>query len=253
MKTNFILIKIKMKTILFVLVMLASTNIFSQSNSIGIKTGASFSNVISKRFMSNNEQKIGIVAGITYDYSFSKHFFAGVEANYEQRGFKNYIIFTDINGNPTGRKEPTHFQYDYLSLPVKLGYRVGNKFFGFAGIGIIPAYMIKATAMVPAFGENFVVIGQTISKSHIVSKFDFGGLAEIGGGFIFKENFSLNISFRYQRSFTSISNDNYFPTSEIRHITMQPSIGIKYSFTDKGNKKANTKTYLKREKPPGAG
>jgi hypothetical protein len=233
--------QINMKTFaLIIVLMLTSTNVFSQNNSIGIRSGVSFSNIISKDFISNNEQRIGIVEGITYDYFFHKHFFVGIEANYEQRGFKNYIIFTDINGNPTGRKEPIYFQFDYLSLPVKLDYRLGNKFFGFAGIGIIPAYIIKSTAIFPIFDENLVVNGtQKTNTLNNVSKFDFGGLAEIGGGFILKENFSINILFRYHQSFTSISNNQYFPSSKIRHVTMLPSIGIKYSFANKGTEKIN--------------
>ncbi|MEO5641873.1 MAG: hypothetical protein ABIS12_01030 [Bacteroidia bacterium] len=225
-----------MKQFIFiVLMMLASTNIFSQNNSIGIRSGVSISTIASKHFLSNNSPRIGIVEGISYDYFFKKHFIGG-EVNYEQRGFKNYIIFTDYNGNPTGRREPVYFQFDYLTFPVKLDYRFGNKFFAFAGIGILPAYVIKANTILPVFDQNFVVIREEkISTLNSVSKFDLGGLAEIGGGFTVREKFSINISFRYQRSFTSISNNQYFPSTEIRHISMQPSIGIKYSFPNKGN------------------
>jgi hypothetical protein len=221
-----------MKTFFFMIVMLlASGKIFSQSNSIGIKSGATFSNVISKNFLTDNKQRIGIIEGVTYDYPFHEHFSIGIEACYEQRGFMNYFIFTDNNGNPTGRKEPFHYQYDYLSFPMKLNYCLGNKYFAFAGIGIVPAYAIKANLVTPVFDQNFVVIGKGNSNMlNNISRFDFGGLAEIGGGFTFKEKFSVNISFRYQRSFTSITNDHYFPTAKIWHIAMIPSIGIKYFF-----------------------
>ncbi|MEO5642899.1 MAG: outer membrane beta-barrel protein [Bacteroidia bacterium] len=231
-----------MKTFIFIVVMiLASTNIFSQNNSIGIRSGVSFSNIICKDYFINRERRIGIVEGISYDYFFQKHFIGGIEANYEQRGFKEYIIFTDMNGSPTGRKEPIYLQFDYLTFPIKVDYRLGNKFFVLAGIGIIPAYIINANTIAPVFDQNVVVIKEE-KKSVLnnITKFDFGGLAEIGGGFTIREKLSINVSFRYQRSFTSFTNARFFgwsETSKMRHITMLPSIGIKYSFPNKGNYK----------------
>ena len=75
--------------------------------------------------------KKGFSGGITYEYRLKKYFLFEADLVYSQSGFENDITIVDENGQPvygTGRLE---FQFDYVSLPVKAGFIIGNKISGF--------------------------------------------------------------------------------------------------------------------------
>lgn len=64
-----------------------------------------------------------------------------------------------------------------------------------------------------------------------VTKFDFAGFAEIGGGYKFKNRFWVFTSFAYQYSLTTITNSKYFANSKIKHNGITLKIGLKYALT----------------------
>ena len=161
---------------------------------------------------------------MTYEYQLKKHFTIGVDLLYSQKGFTNDIIFTDENGNPIGEKGRSDFNYDYLSFPLKGGFIIGNRISGFVNLGIVPSFLIDAKTIVPTFDGN-----ETFDVTDIVTKFDFGGLIEIGGNCKFNHRLFLFTSFTYQHSFTTLTNSDYFADDKIKLYGMTLSIGLKYA------------------------
>lgn len=221
-----------MKNLCLLILILSSFKVVGQSHLVGLKGGTNWTSISSYNFASQISFKRGITSGLTYDYLFGTHFSVGSDFIYNQRGFTNDIVFTDIFGNPTGEKFTTQFNYDYLSLPLKAGFNIGTTFYGFTTIGVIPSILILSNIINPTFDFYGELNGsERIDMTNRVSKFDFAGFAEIGCGYKFKNSLWLYTSFLYQNSFTSITNSNYFPTSKIRHNGITLAIGVKLALT----------------------
>jgi len=221
-----------MKNILLIILTIATLNVAGQNHFIGLKGGVNSTNITSSNFLSQTESRTGLTAGLTYEYLFKKHFSVGADLIYNQRGFTNDIVFTDNSGNPTGEKYTTTFNYDYVSLPIKTGFNFGTKFYGYTNIGVIPSLLVDAKTTTPTFDTDGKLIGnETFDVTNRVSKFDFAGLVEIGGGYKFKGRYWLFTSFSYQHSFTTITNSVYFANSKVTHNGMALTIGLKCALT----------------------
>ena len=216
-----------MRKIITVLTIVISIPTFGQNHFIGLQGGVNWTNVNSSNFISNNDTRTGFNSGLTYQYRLDEKFNLGIDLLYFQRGFTNDIVFKDEFGNTIGESANSEFSYDYFSLPLKGGIVIGDKFSGFANLGIIPSFLLDAKTTLPAI-EGF----QEETTSNVtdrVTKFDLGGLVEIGANYKITPDFLLSTSFGYQHSFTSITNDDYFLNAEVRHYGMVLSIGLKYA------------------------
>jgi hypothetical protein len=216
-----------MRIIITVLTIVISIPTFGQNHFFGLKGGINWTNVNSSNFISGNDNRTGFNGGLTYQYFLNERFNLGTELLYFQRGFVNDIVFTNEFGNPTGERATNTLDYDYLSIPLKGGIRIGDKFSGFANLGIVPSFLLDAKTTTPAI-EGFQE-ETTYNVTDRVTKFDLGGLVEIGANYKITPDFLLSTSFGYQHSFTSITNDDYFSNTEARHYGMVLSIGLKYA------------------------
>ena len=220
-----------MKNIILIILTVTTLKSVGQNNFLGIIGGANLTNATSVNFLTTTN-KTGFCGGLTYEYLLKKHFSFGADIIYNQRGFNNDIVFTDKTGNPTGITSTNQFNYDYISIPLKVGYNIGNKFYGFANIGVSPSFLIDAKTKFPTIDIDGNVNGsETLNVTNNVTKFDLAGLVEIGGGYKFKDRYWLFTSFAYQQSFTTITNSDYFTNSTIKHYGLTFSVGLKYSVT----------------------
>jgi hypothetical protein len=221
-----------MRNLLLIILTISTLKVAGQNHLIGVKGGANSTNITSSNFLSKSDSRTGLTAGLTYEFLFKNHYSIGADLIYNQRGFTNDLVFTDNLGNPTGEKYTTTFNYDYVSLPIKTGFNIGTKLYGFTNIGLIPSLLVDAKTTTPTFDTDAKFTGnETFDVTNRVSKFDFAGLVEIGGGYKFKERYWLFTSFSYQHSFTTITNSEYFANSKIRHNGMALTIGLKCALT----------------------
>lgn len=221
-----------MKKFCLLILTLSLLNATGQIHLLGAKGGPNWTDINSVNFVSQHNYKEGITSGLTYDYLFVKHFSVGMDFIYNQRGFTYDYKQADYFGNPTDAKYTTSFNYDYLSLPIKAGYNIGNTFYGFTTFGVIPSLLMSSSISNPTSNFYGKLNGsERIDMTNRVSKFDFAGFAEIGCGYKFKNSIWLYTSLLYQNSFTSITNSNYFPTSKIRHKGITIAIGLKLALT----------------------
>ena len=210
---------------------MATLNAVGQNQFIGVKGSVNLTN-ISSSDIRNTDYRTGLSSGITYEYLFGKHYSLGADIIYNQRGFRDYLTLTDNTGNPTGEKAIYKYNYDYLSIPIKTGFNIGNTFYSFANIGLIPSILVNAKTFLPPFDINAKVGGSdVIDLTNKVTKFDLAGLIEIGGGYKFKNRYWLFSSIGYQQSITTITNSEYFANSKIRHNGMNLTVGMKYALS----------------------
>lgn len=223
-----------MKNKILILLIISTLNVVGQNHFIGVNCGINQTNITSNNFINKSDNRTGLLAGITYEYLFKEHFSIGADLNYNQRGFTNEVVFADNLGNLTGEKFTYIFNYDYFSIPIKIGFNIGNKFYGFTNVGVIPSILVGAKTTSPILDKNGKVSGiEIFDVTSIVSKVDFAGLIEIGGGYKFDNRFCLISTFSYQPSFTTIANEEYFANSNIRFKGMTLSLGLKYQLTSK--------------------
>jgi hypothetical protein len=221
-----------MRNIILFFLTITTITVRGQNHLLGVKGGANWTEVTATNFSNDRNFGTGLAIGLTYDYLFKKHFSAGADIIYNQRGFTNDIIFTDDLGNPTGRKEIIKFYYDYITMPLKVGFNYGKTVYGFANLGLTPSILVDAKTITPTYDYNGTVItGETSNITNEVNRFDIGGLVEIGGGYKFKGRYWLFSSFSYQHSFTTITNSDYFANSKLRHYGMTLNLGLKCALT----------------------
>jgi len=215
-----------MKQLIVIILALATHQVAAQDQIIGIIGGASLTNVTSGNFVNQTNQRQGFSGGIAYEYFLKNSFSLGTDLIFNQRGFE---LNMEI---PNGQIATSKYNYDYISIPIKAGfYDRQNKFFSFLKGGLVPSLLINAKTVTPRFDVD---IGAIIGTDYIdvknnVSKFDLGGLAEIGAGYRFMEKISISASFIYQHSFTSITNSDYFYASKIRHNGMALQLSLRWS------------------------
>lgn len=219
-----------MKNLLLLLLTVTTLKAAAQNHVIGVKAGATWSDVTSRNFFSQTNYRTGVTTGLTYEYLLTKHFSVGADLIYDQRGFTHDITVFGSLGIPFPEKGTIRYNYNYLSLPLKAGLNIGNKLYGFMNIGAVPSLLVKARTMRPIFNANGEKTGnETFDATSIVKKLDFAGLAEIGAGYKIDGRFRLYTSFAYQRSFTTITNSEYFSGSKIEHYGMTLVLGLKYT------------------------
>ena len=223
-----------MKKILFAILILSSFECAGQSHYIGAIGGINQTSITPYNIFHEHGYRTGISAGLTYNYIKSKNRSFGAALIFNQRGFTNDIVILDELWRETGERYSTRFNYDYVSIPIKATRYLGNRFFGFASIGLIPSFLIKAQTINPIIDRNRKLTeSETDDVTNQVSKFDLAGLAEIGGGYKVQNRYWTYISLALQHSITTITNSSYFANTEIRHNGMTLYIGLQYRLSKK--------------------
>jgi hypothetical protein len=217
-----------MRQILILLFILISYVTWGQKHLIGVQGGLNFTNFTSKEGFANTTTKTGFIGGITYDLMLTEKYVLEIDVLYSQRGVNDQFSIIDDYGQYAGQVE-TEMNYDYLSFPIKIGYKLGNKLKIIPKIGIVPAIAIKAEITSPFIDRGGEIIGkETIDHMDFISKFDFGGIVELGFEKDLSENFVFNSNLNYKHSLTTFSNSDYFDGQDMRHYGFSVTVGIKY-------------------------
>ncbi len=224
----------KMKQTVITVLMLLVLGANAQNHFVGIDAGVYWSNVTSRNFADKTNYKTSFSGGLTYEYFFNKSLSIETGMIYNLRGFTVKTPVTDEAGNPTGEEMTVEDNYNYLSVPIKIGYTFGNKFFGFVKLGLVPAVLLDAQTIIPAINSDGENTGQqTIDITSKVRNPDVAGLVELGGGYKFTDRFRIKLSFSYQHSFTSITNSEYYTNSTILHNGMNLALGLNWAIKTK--------------------
>ncbi|PTB91898.1 hypothetical protein C9994_14785, partial [Marivirga lumbricoides] len=197
-----------------------------QKHSIGLKSGINWANANTGDLIKNTSGRKGMNAGLSYRYRINSNINAGAEMLYSQKGFQTDLNYVDADGNAA--TIDMEFNYDYLSLPLKVGFQKGNTISTFVNIGVVPSILLHAETVTPA------IIGlaetSTVDVTENVAQFDFAGLAEFGVNFQLPGSFVLSTSVAYQHSFTTVTTSEYFRGQRINHYGLSLSLGVNYLF-----------------------
>lgn len=221
-----------MRKLLLILLTGISINVFGQIHSIGIQGGVNLTNLTGDIFK-DSKYRSGIIGGFNYELLFKNNYTIGTDILYSQQGFIDNDPLPNSNGNILENISGSKYYYDYLSIPIKFGYTKGQKLKSFVKIGICPSFLLNAESTVPKFDSSGDVTGyEKVDVKENVSKFDFGGLLEVGIGYSLKNRFELFSSLTGRKSLTTFSNSDYFRDSKMRHYGFSLAVGLKYRLND---------------------
>jgi len=143
-----------MKKLILIFISLISLGVYGQTNLIGIQGGLNMTNLTAKETFNDTKYRNGVLIGFNYEHLLSSKLSLETGLLYSQQGFKDIITFTDAMGNPSGENDNFKFNYDYLLVPLKIGYSFGEKFKITPRIGICPSVLINAKEKIPTFDIN---------------------------------------------------------------------------------------------------
>jgi Outer membrane protein beta-barrel domain len=215
-----------MKNLIIALTIFLSLPSLAQRQFVGIKAGPNVSTMFSPFDHLSDLSRFGIVGGLTYDYQTSKRFSFGADLLYFQKGYRDALLWTDENGNFLG-KGTFKYNYDYLSLPLKVGMVFGEEFSGFFNLGIVPSLLINAKThsfALPGFSEE-----TTFNNMQNATRLDLGGLVELGANYRLNSNYLLFATLGYQQGINTVSNSNHAAYLELRNYSLALCFGLKYA------------------------
>ena len=177
----------------------------AQNYFLGYQYGLSWNSVKSDGNQTGAAQT-NFSTGVTFDVVTRKKLRFGAELLYEKRGFN--LGYTVILSNFDERSITNYHHQHYLSIPLKVGYQVGNQFYGFGAVGVVPAFTLKSTFTYPKTDNAFNTTGEITEKEQLeIKPFDLGALIDLGVGYSLTEKISILSSIRIQRSVFEFSKD----------------------------------------------
>lgn len=193
-----------------VLMLIFTSSLFAQKHYIGVKIGPNFSNY--KPGNANNFAT-GLIVGATYSYQFANGFTVGADALYLQQGYK-----INLFGN--------HRQtFDYIAIPLKVGYTYGPSWQVFGNVGLVPSFLAGARLRTKVLNTNNVS-----SNYDSFQKFDLGLLLELGGGYTINEKFNVFASLGFQYFFIPNVESNADYSDRAKNLSIPLTVGFRYVF-----------------------
>jgi len=213
-----------MKFILLTTQLFYSIPTFAQNHLIGIKGGVSWSNTYNNSTSRKGDNRTGYSVGLSYEYNLKNHIVLGTDLIYLQEGYKFHALEADIL--PNGFEPESNYNYDFLALPIKVGYTCGNKVSGLINIGLVPSILIYSehTIRTPEglYGEEF-----NNNKFVIASLIEVGVNIRMSNRLTFSTllSYIINISYVNKASYVTFDFDQIY----LQNLTLTG--GVKYALT----------------------
>lgn len=233
-----------MKKITAIVLTFICLNASAQKHLFGLKSGLNFSNIYDANPGAQTEYQTGLSTGLTYELFFKKHFSFGLDFIYNERGYietTNYPIDI-IESTLAYRKISESYNYNYFSVPIKVGYTFGKKIFGFVNLGICTSFLLNAKASAIYYDKNGNNAGsETKDFTERVSKVDLAILSELGFGYKLKNKYCFYTSVSNQSSLSPIYKTAYSSIEDVKHIGYTFSVGIKFNLGKQKNNQSPVK------------
>jgi hypothetical protein len=217
-----------MKKLLIIILFTASLSAFGQNHYLGLQGGINMTNLPAKKSFPDAEMRIGFIGGFNYEYKTSKNYRLGIDILYSQQGFIHNLRVYDDGRGETGISE---YKFDFFTIPIKIGYELGNKIKVIPKLGIVPSFLLKGEIILPEFdNEGNVISYETINYEDFVNNFDFGGCFELGFEGKLSENIKISPSLSFKHSIMEFFKSDSFDRIDMIHKGFSISMGFKYFF-----------------------
>lgn len=214
-----------------ILFVILCSNLIAQSNSIGVFGGLNVSNAnVSVTTIENpdgnigfnRKSLIGFVGGLKYQRVFNIPFVLDVEMIMNQLGYQVHYDKIEPNEHVVvvNQVDKEIIRYNYISIPILFGYKVGNVLSVTPKIGFQPSYLINGLAK-----SN--VANYDLDLKHY-NRFDIAGVIEVELCYMLNDSWGVFACFDGKYSFTNymkLNNGNI-----AKHYSFSTVCGVKYSF-----------------------
>lgn len=176
----------------------------------------------------NGNFKLGFAGGVGYEKFLSDHFSLSSDVMYKQLGFAMKFDMRNSMGGSLGEGK-FKAGLNYVAMPIKAGYYVGDKVNFFGKAGIVPSFLVSAKDRTPMNNASDTGIEyRDVKSTDNYKRFDLAGLLEVGAVCEINSKFYLFGSFQYQHSITSYRRAGVNVTTyELRHYAFTLSAGVK--------------------------
>lgn len=214
---------------LIIFTLLFTNYLLAQPSYLGVKAGLGLNNITFKNTLKTTNYLPTFNAGITFEKLFKNKYFLGVDFMHQTLGFIEPFSIINNFGKTTGETGELIYHFGYVNLPLYAGIYQGTKWKKIISIAIIPGMLINAKTTVPAYKTNGKQKEeQSFDVSNQPNQFDFSGQINLGiGRNINNKTFIYGLA-GFQRSFTALSNDDYFLEADLKHFSFSIAIGVKY-------------------------
>jgi hypothetical protein len=215
-----------MKNILLLVFLFSSIIVCGQDLSIGINGGVLFSSVHKTEpwegITMYKDRYLTPTFGLNAELRLFDDFFGVFEVNYEKKGFAEHYFTSFSSAAPTPPetliRKDSKYSFDYISFPILLRYKYGQKIKIYGSAGFSPSVLIDAEEL-----------NSDVPLAYNTKEIDVSGIVEAGLELNLSSNIALNCGARYDRS---ITHHNKHPRpidgGELRHIAYSFYGGIKY-------------------------
>ena len=219
-----------MKNLLFVILFLSSVVLKGQNFSIGMMGGAISSSVHksapNEGMTMHKDNHLSFAFGVNAELRLFKNFFGVLEANYERKGFAEHYFSSMSSAAPPPPgsvfRVDEQQSFSYLSFPILLRHKWGNKMKVFGSAGFSPSFLIGAETSNSEYNSDEILTNNT---KHM----DVSGIVEAGVELNLLSNISLCSGLRYNRSFICF---NRYPKpidgAELSHKAIHVYGTVKY-------------------------
>nr|WP_321358422.1 outer membrane beta-barrel protein [uncultured Draconibacterium sp.] len=215
-----------MKKLLLSVFLFSSIIVCGQDLSIGINGGALFSTVHRsdpwEGITMHKDNHLTPAFGINAELRLFNNFFGVIEVNYEEKGFEEHY-FTSLSSVAPPPPESlfrvdNKSSFNYISFPILLRYKYGEKIKVYGSLGLSPSVLIDAEEL-----------NSDVELEYNTKRIDVSGVVDVGLELSLSSKIAFNCGARYDRSIT-YHNKHPRPIDggELKHITYSFYGGIKY-------------------------
>lgn len=215
-----------MKRLFIILFVLFCISSFAQNHYVGAQFGLNSSRAFGVDFVENNKNINLFSAGLTYNYQFKNNILLGSGLLYDPRGSLSKISLTNEEGIVQAKVDMKS-RFNYFSIPLKVGYQFGQKWSGFAYLGLLPSYLLNAENTFPevnTFDGSYE--DEHIDVTESMNRFDLSAMLELGSNYQLNDKLALYITGSYLRGITEVYKNADSPF--IKYYRFNISLGAKY-------------------------
>ncbi len=211
----------------FALFLLAAQPVSAQTPrfDLGLLAGPSLSWLRGSAVIDGADALLTPAAGLTFQVDLSEHFGIRLGAGYQRKGVRDEVLFTDVNGTPTGTADVAYIT-DFLTFPLMARYAFGQATRFSVGLGPYAGMLLQAQERWSGEGLE----GGTNDRTDDLEPWDFGLSASVGAAWSLGGNLWLNAEVRYDKGLTNISALPVMNDGEVRTNAVSLLVGCSYRF-----------------------
>lgn len=162
-------------------VLFFGAEIYAQSYHISLSGGINYStlNSLNKDKNAFDLWRAGPTLGLNFEVRYTKYFFLEAGVMYNERGAGQTVGMFNQDPTSTDDRVIMELNHYYLSLPISVGMRTGNRVAPFAQLGTVFSRILKSYNYFPPFQE-WDDVGYSINSIDAHSLFDFTMMLRVG-------------------------------------------------------------------------